>query len=208
MALTPKECTTLLILFKDFSTHYNANTLAQKISITRAGALKILTHLKKLGLLADKKYGRSTFYKVNLTEPYAGSVMEMLLRGEAREIVSRWIWEFQDFYPLAEIVVLFGSVVRNYEKANDIDLLLAVSQKQVPAVQNVLVKHRRISMKPIHLIWQSPKDLERNLKKPDPVLVNALRFGYILHGYNKLIDVVKKAQEAHGLFAVPEPERR
>ena len=80
--------------------------------------------------------------------------------------------------------------------------------KEEMAIQKEIEFHSRISLKPIHLVRQSPKDFIHNLKKPDPVLLNALKSGCVLKGYEEIVEAVHKAQTIHGLFAVPEPEPR
>ena len=49
--LTEKEKEALLILFKDFSSYYNANSLSKKISISHVGAQKLLKRFKEAGLI-------------------------------------------------------------------------------------------------------------------------------------------------------------
>src|SRR3989344_1811249 len=206
--MTPKEREVILLLFKDFSSQYNANTLSQKIGLSRPGALKIVNSLKKQGLVVSKQYGRAVFYKVNLESDYTRQVVKTLLMGETLEKGRRWLHEFKDFFEHLEIAVLFGSTVRDYNKANDVDIILVLAQKKIKIVQRLITDKNRILVKPIHPLWQSPNDIVKNVALPDPVIVNALRFGYVLHGYDQLIDSVHKAQKAHGMFAVPEPPRR
>ncbi len=207
-ALTTAQQNALLLLFKDFSTQYNANSLSKKIGITRAGAIKILHHLHTKGILIAKTYGKSTFYKINFADQYACSMMDMLLRSEAREKTKRWLWEFREFFPHVHALIIFGSAVKDYTNAHDIDLLIVLEQKKLAMVQELIKKHREISIKPIHAIWQSTSDIKTNLQKPDIVVVNALRFGYILSGYPNIIAAVRSAQQAHGIFAIPQAERR
>lgn len=206
--MTPKEREVMLLLFKDFGSQYNANTLSQKIGLSRPGAMKILKNLKKQGLVISKQYGKAVFYKVNLDGEYAKQIIKTLLMGEVREKARRWLHEFKDFFEHLEIAVLFGSTVHDYNKANDVDLLLVLVQKKLEIVRKLINEKNRILLKPIHPLWQSPNDIVNNLALPDPVIVNALRFGYVLHGYDQLINAVHKAQKIHGVFAVPEPERR
>ncbi len=206
--MTPKEQEVMLLLFKNFSSHYNANTLSKKIGLSRPGALKIVKSLKKQGLVVSKQYGKAIFYKVNLESDYNKQIVKTLLMGEAREKGRRWLHEFKAFFEHLEMAVLFGSAVRDYSKANDVDIILVLAQKKIKVVQELINDKNRILVKPIHPLWQSPNDIVKNLALPDPVIVNALRFGYVLHGYDLLIDAVHKAQKAHGIFAVPEPERR
>ncbi|MBI1972526.1 nucleotidyltransferase domain-containing protein [Candidatus Woesearchaeota archaeon] len=189
--LTKKESEVLLLLFKEFSKDYNANSLAKVAGITPRGALKIVKSLKSQGLLISKQLGKAVFYKVNLQEYYAFRTVEALLMQEAREKVPRWIFEFNEIYPDTEIAIIFGSAVKDIKKANDIDLILVFKEQKVKKIKKFIEEKNRISIKPIHLIMQTPSDLRNNLRKKDKVIVNALKYGYILHGYDKCTGMVK-----------------
>lgn len=206
--LAKTERAVLLLLFKDFSTDYNANLICKKLEISRRGALKIVKKLKEQELLIGRQYGKAVFYKVNLAQAYTRKVIEVLLMEESKEKGSRWLSEFKELFPQVSIAIIFGSAIRNYDKANDIDLVVVFTKKKYKTVTEWIADKNRILLKPIHRIIQTPQDLIKNLKMPDPVIVNALRFGYILHGYEELIDAVYQAQKSHGNFAVPEPEKR
>ena len=190
-SLTPTENKVLLRLFKDFSSDYNANSLSKKIGITPRGALKILKSLHKHGLLTAKQMGKETFYKINLSDYYAFRTIETLLIQESRENASRWLSEFQDLFKEVQIAIIFGSIIRQPKQANDIDLLLVFTQKDLKNVKLTINEKNRILLKPIHSIMQSPDDINNNLNKKDPVVLSALSTGYVLHGYDKLIEVVK-----------------
>ena len=207
-SLAKTERAVLLLLFKDFTIDYNANTICKKLGVSRRGALTIVKKLKNRGLLISRRYGKSVFYKVNLAETYTCKVIEVLLMDESKENGSRWLFEFKGLFPLVSIAIIFGSAIRNYDKANDIDLVVVFTKTKFKIVTEWIADKNRILLKPIHRIIQTPQDLIKNLKMPDPVIVNALRFGYILHGYEELIAAVYQAQKAHGNFAVPEPEKR
>ncbi|MBI4453331.1 hypothetical protein HY636_01690 [Candidatus Woesearchaeota archaeon] len=190
-ALTSKENEALLKLFKDFNNDYNANSISKQIGTTPRGALKILKNLHKQGLLTAKQMGKATFYKVNLKDYYAARIIETLLINEARENASRWLSEFEDLFKDLEIAIIFGSIIRQPKTANDIDLLLIFRQKNIKNVKHFISEKNKILLKPIHPIMQSRQDIMNNLNKKDPVILNALRRGYVLHGYDKLIGVIK-----------------
>lgn len=190
-SLTPKESEVLLTLFKDFSKDYNANSLSKQVGITPRGALKILKNLQKQQLLTSKQFGKAVFYKLNLDDYYTFRTIETLLIYEAREKASRWLSEFKGLFKDVEIVIIFGSITREPKKANDIDLLLVFRQKKMKLVKHFISEKNKILLKPIHPVIQSPNDIKKNLKKKDPVVLNALRRGYVLSGYDKLIEVVK-----------------
>src|SRR3989338_474959 len=126
---TLKEQEVLLLLFKDFSRDYNASSLSQKVGVTRRGALKIMKKLKEQGLLIGRQYGKAVFYKINLNDPYAQKIIETLLMQEAREKSRRWLFEFKELFPHLQIAILFGSTVRDYEKAKDIDVVMVFVKK-------------------------------------------------------------------------------
>lgn len=206
--LTENESKVLLFLFRDFSVNYNATSIAKKVDITRRGALKILKNLSKKKLVISRQYGKAVFYKVNLEDQFAFRVIETLLMEEAREKGSRWIWEFEDSYKFVEIAIVFGSAVKDYKKANDIDAVLIFKRKDFDKITKFVNFKNNVLKKPIHPIKQTLEDLVKNLQKPDPVILNALKSGLVLHGYEKLVEAVKKAHKAHGYFAIPKPEVR
>ena len=189
--LSDKEIEILLILVKDFSTDYNANNITKKIGITPAGAFKAMKNLEKKRLITGKKMGKAVFYKVNLNDYYTFRIIETLLIDESREKSSRWLNEFRDLFEHAEIVIIFGSIVKYPKKANDIDLLAVFRKENNNIINKIIDERRAISIKAIHLIKQTPKDLNRNLKNNDKVILSAIKNGYILCGYDKLLEAVK-----------------
>ncbi len=190
-SLTPTENKALLKLFKDINSDYNANSLSKEMGITPRGALKILKNLHQLGFLVSKPMGKAVFYKANLDDYYTFRTIETLLIQESRELASRWLSEFNDLFKHVEIAIIFGSIIRQPKQANDIDLLLVFTQKNMKNVKLSINEKNRILLKPIHPIMQSPDDIKNNLNKKDPVVLSALSTGYVLHGYDKLIKVVK-----------------
>ncbi len=189
--LTKTESKVLLTLFKDFNTNYNANTLAKKIGITRAGALNILKQFKDKEIVLGKQFGKAVFYKLNLEESYVQKVIEILLMAESRKYAVRWLFEFKKIFPEVEMIIIFGSAIRDYEKAHDIDVVFVFTQENLFKVREFVASKNKILPKHIHPIIQSPKDIQENLNSRDEVVLNALRFGYVLYGYQKLVEVVR-----------------
>jgi len=187
--LSDKEIEILLVLAKDFFTDYNANSITKKIRITPAGAFKAMKKLEKKGLITGKRMGKAVFYKVNLKDYYTFRTIETLLITESREKASRWLKEFKDLFKHAEIVIIFGSILRFPKKANDIDLLVVFRKEKNNIVNKIIGERRALSIKAIHLIKQTPEDLNGNLK--NKVILSAIKNGCVLHGYDKLLEVVK-----------------
>lgn len=189
--LTKKESEVILLLFKEFSKDYNANALSKVVGITPRGALKIVKNLKAQNILLSKQLGKAVFYKVNLQDYYTFRTLETLLIQEAREKASRWIFEFSEVFANVEIAIIFGSAVRNIKEAHDIDLLLVFKEQHMKKIKKYIEEKNKIVIKPIHVIMQTPNDLRKNMGKRDKVMLNALQRGYILHGYDKCIEVIR-----------------
>lgn len=189
--LSEKEIEILLVLVKDFSSDYNANSISKKIDITAAGAFKALKNLKKRKLVVSKRMGKAIFYKVNLADYYTFRTIETLIIGEARENAQRWLDEFEELLNHVEIAIMFGSMVRNPKKANDIDLMLVFKKEKSKIISKLVEERRAISTKPIHIVKQTLSDLKDNLKKRDKVILNVIKNSHILCGHDKLTEVIK-----------------
>lgn len=189
--LTKKEIEVLLILFKDFSRDYNANSLSKTMGISPRGALKMLKNLWSQKLLISKQLGKAVFYKVNLDDEYVIKLISVLLMNESREKASRWLSEFKDLLEHVEIGIIFGSIIRNHKTAKDIDILIVFKEDKYNTIEKIIEKRRLMSTKTIHQIKQTSDDLIKNLKKKDEVILNIIRKGYVLHGFEKLVRIIK-----------------
>ncbi len=188
--LTNKENEALLKVFKDFSINYNANSISKEINITPRGALKILKNLEKQGMLKSKIMGKATFYKINFDDLYVCKIIETLLISESREKASRWIEEFKSIFSDTQIIIIFGSIIRNPKEANDIDILLVYDSKNYKKISHFITEKNKIMVKKIHNISLTIRDLINNLRNNDAI-VDSVRTGYVLNGHDKLVEVIK-----------------
>src|SRR3989344_1506662 len=111
--ITSKESEALLILFKDVSQHYNANSISKQLKISRVGAMKLLKKLLKENILRSQKIGKSVVYKPNLDDEYLRKLIAFLLTDEAHKF-KRWNEEFKELFSGERIILLFGSAIKNY----------------------------------------------------------------------------------------------
>jgi len=190
VSLTKKECEIAIKLFKDFSRNYNSNSISKEVTVSPRGALKILKHLEREKIVMSKKLGKAVFYRLNLEDLYTRRVIETLLIEEARSNAQRWIDEFKEVFNYTEIVIIFGSIIKNPKHANDTDVIFVYKIKNHRGVSNFISAKNKILFKKIHDIPQTIDDLKENLKK-NPAIIDALRSGYILHGYDKIVEVIK-----------------
>ena len=191
--ITENEMEAILLLLKDFDADYNANNLSKILDITPMGALKILKKMEKQKLLKAKQMGKAVFYKPDLNSNYTKTFLKFLLQKKAEETksrVKRWVKELRKLQNNAEIGILFGSVLEK-EKYNDVDLLIVLKQSQNSKINILINKINRINIKRIHVIKQTKENIKQNIKKGDKVVLNAIKNGIVLFGYEKIIGVIQ-----------------
>ncbi len=190
-SLTNKECEALLLIFKDFKTDYNANSISKKLNITPRGALKILKKLYSENILASKQMGKAVFYKINTEDVYATKLIEMLLIKQSREHAKKWISEFEKIFKEIKMAVIYGSVLRNQKEAHDIDLLLIIDKGKYKIVKKFIDEKNTVLTIPLHPLIMTLPDIKNNLHKQNPALINAIKEGCVLYGYDIIVEVLK-----------------
>ncbi len=190
MSLTKKERETLLIIFKDFTTFYNANSISKVLKISHVGAQKIFKRLLQDNLVVSKIIGKSITYKLNFNDSYANQLIAFLLADEANNF-RRWKEEFKEIFRQNRIVMIFGSAIKDYAQASDIYLMIVIKKKEVKEVNNILKKKEEILPKDLHTIKLTHQDLLDSLKKRDKVMIDIVKNAVILHGQDKYVKVLK-----------------
>lgn len=192
--VTKNEMKILLVLFKDLSNSYNANSISKIVGITPMGALKILKKMEKEQIVESKRLGKANFYKLNLKNPYTKTYLTFSLQREAEQAepaIKRWVNELKSFNKFATIGILFGSAIQKPSTAKDIDLLLVFEKEQAKNIEEIIKEKNRINIKKIHAIKQTEQDLKENIKNKDKILLSILKRGIVLFGYEKIIEVIK-----------------
>lgn len=189
-SLTKKERETLLILFKDFTSYYNANSISKVLNISHVGAQKIFKRLLNENLVISKTIGKSITYKLNFNEVYVSQLVAFLLADEANSF-KRWKEEFNELFKKDRIVMLFGSAIKDYTHAYDIDIMVVLENKDVKEVNGVLKKKEEILPKKLHAIKLNHHDLLENIKKKDRAFVDIIKNAIILYGQEKYVEALK-----------------
>src|SRR3989344_7733533 len=126
VSLTKKEREALLVLFKDFTAYYNANSLSKVLGISHVGCQKILKRLLKDNIVNAENIGKSIIYKPRLEDEYVCKLLAFLLADETNNKFKRWKEEFKRLSNKGRIIMLFGSILKNDKAAKDIDIMLAI----------------------------------------------------------------------------------
>ncbi len=190
VTLTQKEKQALLILFKDFTNYYNANSLSKVLGISRIGAMKMLKKLLNENLLIDKQIGKSTIYKIKLNDDYVGKLIAFLLADEANNF-KRWNEEFKELFKKDRIIMMYGSAIKNYVKANDIDIMLVIKKSEYKEVAQIIKKRQKILPKKIHSIELTANDLLQNIKQRKKSVIEIVKNAVILYGQDKYVGILK-----------------
>jgi len=190
VSLTKKERETLLILFKDFTSFYNANSISKILKISHVGAQKIFKRFLQENLVVNKKIGKSIIYKPKLDDNYVSQLIAFLLADEANTF-KRWKEEFKELFKKNRIVAIYGSAIKNYAQARDIDIMVVVEKKDIKEVNKILKKKEEILPKKLHSIKLTHHDLLENLKKKNKAMVDIIKNAIILDGQSEYVRILK-----------------
>lgn len=187
---TENEKRALLVLLKDAFTYHNSNSLSKKLNISRVGSMKILKKLEENNILKTINIGKSIVYKINFNDDYVCDVMTFLLSDESNDY-KRWKNEFKELFNKNRIVIIFGSALINYSKANDIDLLV-IGQENF--LMNIINEKQKILSKKIHLINITNKEFLNNLDEKQKSIVEIIKTGIVLYGQSKYVELLKNVK--------------
>ena len=187
--LSEVEKRIILRIFKDLTIRYNSSSISSLIKVTRVGAYKSLKNLEKQSILKSEQLGKAFFYELNKNEEYAKKIIEVLLMEEGRAKL-RWIDEFKELSKYTEVLVLFGSIIKNEEKANDIDLLIIMKEENNRIVSKIIELKNEMLTRKVHILKQTRNDFKSNILKKDKVLISAISNGIVLSGYEKYVEVM------------------
>ena len=190
LTLTERERKALLILFKDFTNYYNSNSISKILGISHVGAQKIFKRLYNNNIVTSKKIGKSIIYKLNLDNDYASRLIAFLLIEEADNF-KRWKDEFKQLFKKNRIMLMFGSAIKDYSKARDIDIMAVIDKKDVKEVGNILKEKQKILPKNIHAIKLTHNDMLKNIKNKNKAIVGIIKNAIAIYGQDRYVEIMK-----------------
>lgn len=186
--ITEKEMEAVLRIVKSPERQFNANSLAKELDISAMGALKILKRLEREGVLKSDKVMQARMYKVD-ENVYAKQYVSFLLARERKLVesyVKVWINEIKKIKN-ADLAILFGSVIRK-KSSNDIDVMLLTDENRFKDLGKEVAQLNKLSVKPIHPLYQSYEDIVENIRRRDKPLLNAIK-GVVVFGEDVLMGI-------------------
>lgn len=194
VSLTEKERETLLILFKDLKTYYNANSISKVLNITHVGVMKIFKRFKDENLVTSQTIGKSIIYKLNFENNYVKQLISFLLADEVNDKYKRWQKEFSKLYKENRIVLLYGSIIKNYQTASDIDVMVVMEKDEYKNISKTIKEKQKILPKKIHPILLTESDLINNIKEDKDAIIDIIKNAICLYGQNKYVELIKNAR--------------
>jgi len=195
VSLTENEAKSIEFLIRNFSKDYNINRLAKELNISPGGMFKILKKLEKQKFLTKKKAGNNVFYKINYSSQDAiDACIFALTEKKNTPYIKARIKDLERLRPQTELAILFGSILKKGREARDIDILLVFNKKKMKNIENVIDKINKIKSKKVHAVYQTRKDLIKNIKRQDTAILEEIRTGIILWGRDFLVEVIRDGQ--------------
>lgn len=180
----------LLILFKDFTSYHNANTISKQLGISRIGSMKLLKKLKAENLVIATVIGKSTVYKPNMQDSYVLDLITFILAEEANEF-KRWKEEFKELFVDGRIILLYGSTIRDYTKARDIDIMILRKAGDSGQIHKVISEKQQLLPKKIHAIDLTSQEFMKNVQNKQVAVIDIVKNAIILYGQNKYAELLK-----------------
>ena len=188
--LTKKEQTGLITLFKDYTSYYNANSISKVIGMSHVGAQKMLKKFEERNLTVSKNIGKSIIHKPNLSEDYTEKLISFLLSDEANNF-KRWKDEFKTLFNRDRIIIIYGSIIKNYKNAEDIDIMIIARKNEFDDVNKNIKEIQVIMSKRIHSIKLTYEDFLKNVKNKNKAIVDIVKNGVVLYGQEKYVKIIK-----------------
>ncbi len=181
----------VLFLLKDIDElGYNINQISKLNNISVGSAFKILKELEKNKILLKKVINNASQYKLNLKNNETIKLCELLILGEKRNLKSHakvYADEIMKF-ELAEIIILFGSILKS-NNFNDVDVLFATHQ--VKKVNDFCLEISKVRTKPVVPLILKKDDLIKEIKQKRESILNIIKNGVVLKGESVFIEVIK-----------------
>ena len=189
--ITNNEKKILKFLLAHFDSDYSINEIAKKCDLSPNGAYEILKKFEEKGVLLVKKIANVKSYGIDFDSIEANKLLELVLIPNYKE--SKISYRYNDLKPLEKITklcIIFGSYL-NKEKPNDIDIIFVIRKLDYKKYSEILEKVKRIVPFKLHDIIQTKEDLNRNIKKGEKIIIQAISNGVVLWGHDFIINVIK-----------------
>ncbi len=178
--------------------HYNVNQISRELKISVGSAHKILKSLEKSDIVHSEKIGNNIFYTLNMKNKEAQKLSEIVLiesRNHAltKNSTAKVYADTMEDFGKARTIVLFGSILTKKDMANDVDVLFVIkSKKNVKDISDFCLEVSKTRSKPVVPLIMTEKDLKKNIKNKDKVILEIIKTGVVLYGEEVLTETIEQ----------------
>jgi hypothetical protein len=188
----------MLAILKYISGPMTISMLEDVLKMSHVGIWKAIKKLESSKMItlktAGNKKNSTYFIHLNWENPLVEKTLSLMLAHEVTN-QRRWIVNFAEIENKVDFLILYGSILVNPQKANDIDLISIVSKKNIAMdIEKAIMKVQKTQVKPIHNIIFAPANLKYELKKPNVAFVSAIRDGVVLFGHDNFVKFIKELE--------------
>jgi len=186
----------LKVLLKQFTIKWTITSLAKELNISRVGIWKVLKKLEaeRLILLSHVGEGKTSIFNINLN--WENQILEKnlsLILTEDAFKNQRWLNNFKELENKLDFLILYGSIIHSPKEANDIDILIVVSNKNnFLSIEETIKKMQKTQIKKIHSENFTQIEFKEEIEKPNKIFLDAIKKGIILFGQEKFIKFIKE----------------
>ncbi|MBU2638193.1 MAG: hypothetical protein KJ955_04420 [Nanoarchaeota archaeon] len=172
---------------------FNINTIAKTLKMSVGSAFNILKELEKNKIVVLERLGNACFFSLNLANEETAKLCELMLLEEKRKLAGHAKLYAEDIqkYDKAELIVMFGSVLRKKE-FNDVDVLVVANRAKEASLFCLNIS--KIRAKPVVPLILKKEDAIRELKEGKEVMQTIIKEGIVLRGESVFVEIVKNAK--------------
>lgn len=172
------------------------NDLSNQINISTGSAYKVLTKFEKEGVITAFPISNIVTYPFNFTNEKTKPVIELVYAPEQLENkIKMRAYDLKPLKDTTQLCLLFGSYITSKQNPSDLDILFVIEKEKFVDYKKALTKVQLITPIKIQDVVQTKEDLIQNIRKQDPIIVEALKKGIALWGFELLAEVIQDARK-------------
>ena len=192
LGLTPNEAAVVDYLARNFQEKNSINALAKRLALSPNGTHKILKKLESAKIVKPEKLANAVFYRLDLSIETSRKLVEYVLSQHQLSAYAQV--QEEDLLQLRQHAlagILFGSVLTKDKEARDIDILIVLNKKDLANVMGTVAKIQNLKTKRLHALYQTPQDLNDNLRRRNKVVLGILKTGKVLWGADIFVEALR-----------------
>ena len=189
--ITENEKKVLKLLLFAFGEMYSINRIAKECGLSPNGAFKMLIKFENEGIIKSQNIGNMKSYKLDFESEKTKNILKLAIISELKGKVKFRADDLKSLKQITEVCILFGSYIDLKKEPNDLDLFFVIKDKNFKEYKkqtSLIFKTMPIK---VHDVLQTEEDVVANLKKKDKVVIEILKTGIILWGFDKVIEMVE-----------------